>query len=75
MANAEWSFNNGLSLNFVGVYNIDSEDFYLKPEISYTTPRGLKFLATADLLEGPDESFFGSYTTNDRVQCKVVYEF
>jgi len=75
MANAEWSFNNGLSLNFVGVYNIDSEDFYLKPEISYTTPGGLKFIASADLLEGTDESFFGSYTTNDRVQCKVVYQF
>ncbi|HQN94044.1 MAG TPA: hypothetical protein PLQ09_07990 [Prolixibacteraceae bacterium] len=75
MANAEWSFNNSLSLNVVSVYNIDSEDFYLKPEISYTTPGGLKFLASADLLEGPNESFLGSYTTNDRIQCKVVYQF
>lgn len=75
MANAEWSFNNGLSLNIKGVYNINSEDFYFNPEISYTTPGGLKFLASVDLLEGPDASFFGSYTANDRVQCKVVYQF
>jgi hypothetical protein len=68
-------FNNGWTFNFVGVYNLDSEDFYLKPELSYTTASGIKFMARANILEGPEESFFGSYTANDRVQCKVEYRF
>lgn len=75
MANAEWSLNNGWTFNFVGVYNLDSEDFYLKPELSYTTASGIKFMARANILEGPQESFFGSYTANDRLQCKVEYRF
>jgi len=75
MANAEWSLNNGWSFNFVGVYNLDSEDYYLKPELSYTTATGIRFIARANILEGPTESFFGSYTANDRVQVKVEYRF
>jgi hypothetical protein len=75
MVNAEWSLNNGWSFNFMGVYNIDIEDFYLKPELSYTTSMGIKFIARANILEGQKESFFGSYTDNDRVQVKVEYRF
>jgi hypothetical protein len=74
-ANAEWSLNNGWSFNFVGVYNMDSEDFYLNPELSYTTTTGIKLIARGNILEGPKESFFGSYTANDRVQVKVEYRF
>jgi hypothetical protein len=75
MSNVEWSFSNGFAINITGVFNIDSNDYFLKPEVSYTTPGGLKFIASADLLEGKKESFFGSYTNNDRIQCKVVYQF
>ncbi|MBN2807571.1 MAG: hypothetical protein JXR22_13010 [Prolixibacteraceae bacterium] len=38
-------------------------------EMVFTLP------ALANILEGPRESFFGSYTANDRVECKVVYQF
>lgn len=67
--------NNGMNFRITGICNLGSREYYLQPELEYSTPGSWQFLIRADLLEGPAESFFGSYSNNDRLQCKVVYRF
>lgn len=75
MSNLEWNFNNGIEINLTSFYNFDKGDFILRPEFSYISPKGLRISVLTDIIEGESNTFFGSYSKNDRVQCKVSYSF
>ncbi|MDA3878945.1 MAG: hypothetical protein PF436_01030 [Prolixibacteraceae bacterium] len=75
MANIDWAFNNGLSINLLSIYNIDSKDYYLSPEIGYNTIAGLNFTLQTDILGGESGTFFGDYSYNNRVRAKMSYQF
>jgi hypothetical protein len=75
MANIDWSFNNGLSITLLGIYNTKSEDYYLNPTISYTSTGGLCFELQSDIMGGNNESFFGNYSFNNRIRAKMSFRF
>lgn len=74
-ANLELTLNNGFTFNATSIFNLDSNDYLLRPEIHYLTTNGIKFTFRADILEGCDNSFLGSFSFNDRAQFKVTYTF
>lgn len=75
MTNIDWSFNNGFAMCLLGIYNIDSNDYYLSPKVSYTANSGLSFELQADIMGGETVSFFGNYSFNNRVRAKMSFKF
>ena len=75
LTNFELTLNNGFSFNLVSIYNMDGNDYVLMPEINYLTTGGLKFIVMANILEGSNNTFMGSYSFNDRIQCKMSFSF
>jgi hypothetical protein len=75
MANFEINLSNGLSLNAAAITYLNGNGFILRPEINYLTSKGVKLCLRFDLIEGSNNSFFGMYSFNDRIQGKVVYSF
>jgi hypothetical protein len=75
MANIDLSLNNGFFFKATTVYNVIGKDILVRPEVNYLTSGGVKFCLLFDLLEGSKDTFFGTYSFNDRIQCKVVFIF
>lgn len=71
----DFTFNNGLALKAISMVNLKSNDYIIRPEVSYLSSKGIKFIARGDVLKGKSDTFFGIYTDNSRVQCKVEYKF
>jgi hypothetical protein len=59
----------------LGVYNIWMKDWWVRPTIEWSVTDGVVLRASVDLLGGPDESFFGSFQDNTRMQFQVKYSF
>lgn len=75
VTNFDLTFHNGLAAKLVSVINLSSMDFLIRPEVNYTTSKGIKFIVRGDILEGKDDTFFGIYSQNSRIQCKIEYMF
>jgi hypothetical protein len=75
MGNVEWGFYNGLSVSAMGIYNFDTNGYYINPEVSYTVAGGLCFSVQADMMGGADNSFFENYAFNNRLRVKMSYRF
>ncbi len=58
-----------------GVYDLEREGYFLRPELSGNPADGITVTLTADLLAGADASFFGSFRDNKRVQMKIKASF
>ena len=75
MANIEWTFNYGLTMSLLGIYNLDSKDYYISPKVSFTMNSGLCIELQSDIMGGNNESFFGNFSSNNRVRAKMTYKF
>ena len=75
MANIDWSLNNGMSISVLGIYNLDSNDYYISPKVSYTASSGLCLELQADMMGGETGSFFGNYSFNNRARAKMSFNF
>lgn len=62
-------------LTFEGVWNIDTEDWWMQPGFEWSITDGVHLLATVDLLDGPQDSFFGIFSDNNRFQFRLKYSF
>jgi len=71
----EYSYRNFLNISFQTLYDIKSNGYGLQPKISYDLIDGLNLIILANFLSGDNESFFGIYSGNDRIQFKIKYCF
>ena len=56
-AKADLDLSDFSKLSLAGVYNFETEDWWLQPGASWSIADGLEFRAEIDLLGGPDDSF------------------
>jgi hypothetical protein len=75
MAKADLSLGEFVKLTFEGVVNLNTDDWWLRPGMEWSVTDGVKLLATADLLGGPQDSFFGGFSDNRRLQFRLKYSF
>ena len=71
----EYELGEFARLSLQGVYNIKSEDYYLRPNFSYNITDGVTLNIVGDILGGGSDSFFGSFRNNRRMQLKLKYNF
>ncbi|MFQ5798063.1 MAG: hypothetical protein ACE5H0_05125 [Bacteroidota bacterium] len=72
---ADLSFGELTKLTFEGVFNIENEDWWVRPGLEWSVTDGVKLLAGIDLLGGSADSFFGTFRDNRRIQFRLKYSF
>lgn len=60
---------------FEGAYNIYGGDWWLRPGLDWGLADGIHLLVQADVMGGPQDSFFGLYDQNNRGQLRLKYSF
>lgn len=58
-----------------GAYNLATEDWWIRPGFEWSVIDGLELDARIDLLGGPEDSFFGAFEENRRIQLRLKYSF
>jgi hypothetical protein len=58
-----------------GVWNVYAGDWWLRPGLFWSVADGLELQLDVDLLGGPDDSFFGTFRDNRRIQGRLKYSF
>jgi hypothetical protein len=66
-------YNGKLILQYFN--NIYNHDQYIQPKLEYKLSDNIKATLLLDLLYGKDNSFFGNYSNNKRIQVKLNYNF
>ncbi|NIM50951.1 MAG: hypothetical protein GTN78_24445 [Gemmatimonadales bacterium] len=69
------SFGEFTKLTLEGVVNLDSEDWWVRPGFQWSVTDGVQVKAEADLLGGPEDSFFGLFRDNRRLHLRLKYSF
>lgn len=64
-----------LTVSVTGIYNIDDEDYMVKPEVEASLGDNIKVKSAAGLFYGDDDTMFGSFEENNFVSLKVEYAF
>ncbi|NOX87989.1 MAG: hypothetical protein GXO77_03115 [Calditrichaeota bacterium] len=72
---ADLSLGDFTKLTVEGVGNLATDDWWIRPGLEWAATDGVKLLITADLLGGVDNSFFGSFRDNRRLQFRLKYSF
>ncbi|MFV0345924.1 MAG: DUF1302 family protein [Bacteroidales bacterium] len=77
MCRLEMDLSSSTTLSLQGMYAIEYEDYYIRPELTYNISDGLNLSLLADLLGGNDDKggLFSGYSDNGRVQAKLKYSF
>lgn len=75
MAKLDYNFTLFSKIYLQGVYNIDSKDWWFQPGVDWSVMDGVNLLVLFDVLGGKNNTFFGTFADNDRVQFKVKYSF
>lgn len=75
MAKIDYNFTLFSKVYLQGVYNLDSEDWWFQPGIDWSVMEGVNLTVLFDILGGNENTFFGTFADNDRVQFKVKYNF
>lgn len=75
IAKADLSLGEFAKLTFEGVVNFETDGWWARPGLEWSVTDGVKLLAAADLLGGPDDSFFGGFRDNRRLQFRLKYSF
>jgi len=70
-----FKFDQDLELMFRGTFDLDDEDYYFSPKITYKFTDHLKFKIGLDILGGRQNSFLGKWNKNDRISTHVIYSF
>ncbi len=74
-ANADLGLGEFARLSLAGVVNIDTNDWWLQPGFWWSVADAIEISLRVDLLGGPDDSFFGIFRDNRRVQGRIRYSF
>lgn len=72
---AEYEIGNFSLLTLQGTYDFKARNFYIQPEFSYDLSSGLNVSVFADILGGAQDTFFGFYEDNKRLQFRMKYNF
>lgn len=75
LSRAELSLGDFAALTLTGVMNFETDDWWLQPGIEWSVTDGVELDARVDLLGGPDDSLFGMFDDNKRVQFRAKYSF
>ncbi|NIS45509.1 MAG: hypothetical protein GWN61_05650 [candidate division Zixibacteria bacterium] len=75
MGKADLSFGEYTKLTFEGIFNVETEDWWVQLGFDKSIVDGLNLFAIVDLLGGPQDSFFGPFIDNHRAQVKLKYSF
>ena len=75
LGRVEYKLNDSFKFSVQGIYNIDNEDFWIQPAINWIIYDGIEFNLIYDHVEGSENSFFGLYKDNKRIQVKLKYNF
>ncbi len=74
-AKADMNLDDFSKLTLSGIYNIETEDWWLQADVGWSIADGLELQTNLDLLGGPDLSFFGSFEENKRLHVRLKYSF
>lgn len=58
-----------------GLYNTNNNSYYIQPEFEYNLSPGLKLNLRCDIFQGTENSFFGMFNDNDRIQVRLTYNW
>ncbi len=58
-----------------GVYNLESEDWWVQPGLDWDIADGVRLRVGIDLLGGAGDTFFGGFEDNRRLQVRLKYAF
>jgi hypothetical protein len=72
---ADFNLGEFAKVTLEGVWNTYAGDWWLQPGVDWSVTDGVQARVDLDLLGGPDESFFGGYRDNRRVQLRLKYSF
>ncbi len=72
---ADLELGQNLKLTLMGVFNVYSDGWWAQPALEWLVKDGLQLTVLADLLGGPEGSFFGIYRDNKRLHARIRYSF
>ncbi|MHA2284196.1 MAG: DUF1302 family protein [Promethearchaeota archaeon] len=75
MGKADLSFGEYTKITFEDIFNVETEDWWVQLGFEKSIVDGVNLYAFIDLLDGPQDSFFGTFKDNRRVQVKLKYNF
>ena len=75
MGKLDFKFDDYSKLYVNYVWNIETKDWYFQPGIDVSITDGVQLRTSVDLLGGEEDSFFGTYKDNNRVQVRLKYSF
>ncbi len=75
LGRAELSLGDFAALTITGVMNFETEDWWLRPGIEWSPTDGVQLDARVELLGGPEDSLFGMFRDNKRIQVRAKYSF
>jgi hypothetical protein len=75
MGKADLDFGEYTKLTSEGVFNVETEDWWVQLGLDKSIVDGVNLYAFIDLLGGPQDSFFGPFKDNRRAQVRLKYSF
>lgn len=58
-----------------GIYDFDAENTYLQIAFEHQITDALNLTILGDIFDGKNNTFFGNFKDNDRIQLKLKYDF
>jgi len=72
---ADLSFTEFSKVTIEGFYNVETDDWWVRPGAAWSVWDGLEFRIGVDLIGGPGDSYLGSVSNNERLQARLKYSF
>ncbi len=70
------SFNHEkVTTSITGIYNLEDEDFMIKPEVSLNIGENIKIETSASIFSGDSETTLGQFDCNDSLSVNLKYTF
>ena len=69
------TLNEDMDFKCEGAYNIDHDDFFVEPKLTWKFRNQWELTVGLDFLEGHSRTFFGKWNKNDRVFASLVRHF
>lgn len=70
-----YEFSDTMKVEFVGVYNFDDEDVFIRPKMFYDIKTDITLSFGFDFFLGGKSTFFGQFDHNDRFFMQAKYQF
>ncbi|WP_066311702.1 DUF1302 family protein [Aquimarina aggregata] len=75
VARAEYEINNDAKFIVQGIHDIKVDNTYVQSELRYNLSSGVNLSVIGDFFGGKDNTFFGNYQDNNRIQARLKYSF